>query len=246
MFIFYIISYAFLGLILGSFSSALSHRVPKGKNWVNERSACSSCQHDLGPLDLIPLLSWFCSHGKCRYCGAKVSWIYPLYEVICAVLALIIFLVMGSGAHGVFLLIALPFLFSLTVIDIRKMILPNQLVFILFVLGLFRLVYFYIVENNESFLIAALSGMVVFLMFSLLLATLAKKILKKEAMGMGDVKFFGVAGLWLGIDNLPAFLIMSGVIGIVFALLWQKFFHNKIFPFGPSLILSFYLINLSI
>ncbi|HSD55741.1 MAG TPA: prepilin peptidase, partial [Candidatus Saccharimonadales bacterium] len=62
-----------LGLILGSFVNALVWRLRKNKDWVNDRSECTHCHHKLGPLDLIPVLSWVMLAGKCSYCHKKIE-----------------------------------------------------------------------------------------------------------------------------------------------------------------------------
>jgi len=54
------------------------------------------------------------------------------------------------------------------------------------------------------------------------------------------VKFFFVAGVWLGFDYLPFFLILSGSGAIIFAILWKYFRKKEVFPFGPALIISFF------
>ena len=60
-----------------------------------------------------------------------------------------------------------------------------------------------------------------------------------EAMGLGDVKFFAAAGAWLGIAQLPYFMLYGGVFGVIYALLTRKFSKNSQFPFGPALVLAF-------
>jgi prepilin signal peptidase PulO-like enzyme (type II secretory pathway) len=70
-----------LGLIFGSFLTAVTYRVPRGLDWVSARSKCTACGHALGVLDLIPVFSWLFLRGKCRHCGVKISARYPLIEL---------------------------------------------------------------------------------------------------------------------------------------------------------------------
>jgi len=72
-----------LGACLGSFLNVLLYRIPRGREWVKTPSACPSCGHKLGTLDLIPILSWILLRGKCRYCSAPVSARYPVIEALC-------------------------------------------------------------------------------------------------------------------------------------------------------------------
>ena len=71
-----------LGLAFGSFINALEYRVKNGLSIGNSRSMCPSCKTVLKPLDLIPILSFLLIRGKCRYCGTKVSYQYPIVEFI--------------------------------------------------------------------------------------------------------------------------------------------------------------------
>lgn len=73
-----------------------------------------------------------------------------------------------------------------------------------------------------------------------ILGVAVQHILKRDALGFGDVKFFAVAGLWLGAGMLPVFLILSGILGCAFGIFWKKIKQKDIFPFGPALILALY------
>ncbi len=229
--------------MLGSFTSALIYRIPRKKGWGAVRSACPSCKKKLGVLDLIPLFSWLLSLGKCRYCKSRISYIYPAIEVICAILSLGVFLVFGFTIEALFLIGALPFLASLFIIDFKHFILPNQLVFIVLVIGLIRLFYFSVndVFNSPSELfIPYIVGAFLYALTPYVLGVMLSTILKKDSLGMGDVKFFFVAGVWLGLAELSNFMMLSGGLAIAFALIWRAVKREEIFPFGPALIVSFY------
>jgi leader peptidase (prepilin peptidase)/N-methyltransferase len=74
--------------IVGSFLGVVIERFPKGKPFVWGRSECDSCNHPLGPLDLVPFASWFVLQGRCRYCRARLSVFYPLIELGAVILAI--------------------------------------------------------------------------------------------------------------------------------------------------------------
>lgn len=230
-----------IGLIGGSFSSALIHRVPLKLNWVSERSACPHCGHDLGVFDLVPVLSWVVSGGKCRYCRAEIPVRYPLLECFSALICLGIYAVFGFSIESFICMAAVPFLISLFMIDLEHFILPNQLVLAVFILGAVRLGYATFLGVSA---IPYITGATCFALLSWLIGFCMEKILKKEALGFGDVKFFCVAGLWLGIEALPYFLMSAGVLGVIVALVWQKIKKTALFPFGPALIASFYILLL--
>src|SRR5690606_13693686 len=62
-----------MGLLIGSFLTVVVDRVPRGGAVVQPPSACGSCGHRLGTLDLVPIVSWLVLGGKCRYCKAKIG-----------------------------------------------------------------------------------------------------------------------------------------------------------------------------
>jgi leader peptidase (prepilin peptidase) / N-methyltransferase len=72
--------WAVLGALIGSFGNVVVYRWPLGLSVVRPRSRCPSCGHTLGPLDLVPILSWLALRGRCRSCRAPISPRYPLVE----------------------------------------------------------------------------------------------------------------------------------------------------------------------
>src|SRR5436309_1353258 len=82
---------AILGLVMGSAVTALAYRIPRGRSWVRGRSACPACGAVLQVRDLIPLLSFVLARGRCRHCGGRIAWRYPLTELWCGAWALLLF-----------------------------------------------------------------------------------------------------------------------------------------------------------
>ncbi|MBR1657328.1 MAG: prepilin peptidase [Synergistaceae bacterium] len=90
-----------LGACFGSFLNVVAHRSVTGRSWWGkERSVCESCGHVLGATELIPIVSWLIQGGKCRKCGAKISVRYILVEILCAFMAVTIFLRWGISWAG--------------------------------------------------------------------------------------------------------------------------------------------------
>lgn len=247
----------FLGLVLGSFSTALIWRIPLGKSWIFEskssdgpfvRSACTECGNTLSVLDLVPFFSWCFLGGKCKYCRARIDCMYPLAELLTLAGCLGIYFAWGGLDMTVLLLcFSMPFLVSLFFIDLKHMILPDQLVFILAGIGV---VFIFmqgwqgagggVAEAFSFFLLRCASAIFYFLSFWGLMKGMSV-LLKKDAMGFGDVKFFGVCGLWLGFSYFPVLLILSGFLGLFTGAYYIKFRKQKIFPFGPALLMAFYV-----
>jgi leader peptidase (prepilin peptidase)/N-methyltransferase len=74
------------GLLIGSFLTVVIDRVPRGASIVSPGSACGGCQRQLGPIDLVPVLSWVFLRGKCRRCGASIGIESVMVELTTAAL----------------------------------------------------------------------------------------------------------------------------------------------------------------
>lgn len=228
-----------VGLAVGSFSTALSYRVPRGMVWWGaERSVCPSCNATLRVADLIPFFSWLLSGRVCSHCKSKIHFRYPLIELSSAALALLAYFSFGFSWDLAFFMVALPFLVALFCIDLEFKILPDQLNLILFVLGFVRLFVLFPLSAVKFGILSA----VIYGGGAWLLLIGGRYFLKKEALGFGDVKFFTVAGIWLGLNVLSYFMILSGAFALFFAFYWSWRFKASVFPFGPALILSFYIL----
>ena len=75
---------ALLGACMGSFLNCAAWRVVHGESVLRGRSHCDVCGHVLAPRDLVPVFSYVFSHGRCRYCGAKLSPRHAVGEAVAA------------------------------------------------------------------------------------------------------------------------------------------------------------------
>ncbi|NLM11506.1 MAG: prepilin peptidase [Clostridiaceae bacterium] len=204
------------GLILGSFFNVVIYRLPKGKSIVTPRSSCGSCGTTLKPLDLIPVLSFIWLKGKCRYCKSKISFRYPLVEIITGILYVILLFKYGISIEFVFTLYLMSILIIVFFIDLDHMIIPNELVIAGLVGGivLFVLRFWF----SDSLLDGAswyspLLGMVGTSGLLLIIALIGMAVYGTDAFGMGDIKIFLPIGLTLGLKLSVLSLIFSVFIG---------------------------------
>ncbi len=217
-----------LGLIWGSFLNVVAYRVPRGESLIFPPSHCPNCDHRLGSLDLVPVLSFLMMKGRCRYCGEKISWQYPLIEMITGVGFAVIWLYMAPSSGAEIALVALNWLlYSLLIViflvDYKEMIIPDE-----FNLGIgFLAIIKMIISQSYR---TELLGFVVCGAFILLIVVLT------NGMGMGDAKMFAVLGLWFGFKNGLFVLLFSIVIGAVlsvFLLATKVKTRKDRIPFGP-------------
>ncbi|NDF12822.1 MAG: prepilin peptidase [Proteobacteria bacterium] len=226
---------AALGLVFGSFVTLASARIPQGDSIVHTRSRCPSCLHVLGFRDLLPLFSWLLQQGRCRYCKVKIHFRYPLIELIQMVLFLSCYFVAGISFEFIVLALLSVMLLILIVIDFEHKIIPDGLQIAMAIVG----VVYHVMHSgiDIALVIGPLSGFASAMALRLLFSWWKEQ----EALGLGDVKFLAVAGLFLTPELIIPFLLMSGVIGIATAMVWQKVSGEKEFPFGPALAASLFL-----
>lgn len=232
-----IASFIFLiGLCFGSFATLVSWRLPRGEAICATRSQCPKCKTNLGVLDLFPLLSWLLSKGKCRHCGEKVHWRYPAIELLCAASFLLVYSIYGLSVDLVIIALLAAALITMLVIDFEHYIIPDSLQIFFLGLGIAWQLYHGAIILNIA--IAGLVGLAIgaALKYGFLL------LRNKDGLGMGDVKFLGVAGVWLGIAPIPVLMFLSGIIGIFTALIWRVLGHGERFPFGPALGITMFLL----
>jgi len=222
------------GLCFGSLVTLLSYRLPLNEDVVVKPSRCPKCEVKLRMYDLVPLLSWIMLHGRCRDCHAPISIRYPLTEVATALMFVLLYTMHGLTPLGIVLAVTWAVVMVMMVVDIEHFIIPDSVHFALIALGI---AYHVIIDSSAE---AVLGGFFTGGFIGLSLRYGYRIVRRKDGMGMGDVKFLAVAGLWLGIKALVPFLFFSGVFGIVTGLIWRGTGKGPIFPFAPALGLSFF------
>jgi prepilin signal peptidase PulO-like enzyme (type II secretory pathway) len=202
---------------------------------IFNRSSCPSCNHVLKIKNLIPIFSWIFQKGKCSFCHEKISVRYPLIEFSMTAVFVIIYKASGEvmNIQLLFTLLMATCLMIMVITDLENYFIPD-----ITQIGLAILVLiFHEINNDFRYAYYFISGGL-FILFGMILDYGFLLITKKKAIGIDDIKFFGVAGLLLGVDQFSMFMIGSGAAGLVFGLIWQKITKEKIFPFAPALVIS--------
>jgi leader peptidase (prepilin peptidase)/N-methyltransferase len=231
-----------LGACVGSFLNVVIYRVPKEESIVTPASHCG-CGQPIKWRDNIPLLSWLLLRGRARCCGRPFSFRYPFVELLTAVLFAVCWL-RFPPAVAVCGWIFLSCLVAATFIDLDHFIIPDVFTIGLGVLGvlLSALVPRLHVAPGELALVdslragtASLEGLLLGSGLVLWIALVAEAVLKKEAMGFGDVKFVGAIGAFCGWQG-AAFAVFGGAlvgtVWFVVAFVWQKI-SGKASPVAP-------------
>ena len=218
------------GAVLGSFATALAHRLPRGENWVSDRSRCPNCGETIGARDNVPIASWFILRGRCRNCGEPISPRYILAELILAVLFAATYLIVGDDEIGE-LVLGLVFCFvlvTITLTDLDLRIIPNKIV-LAGAIAAVAIAALTVPETLDTRAIsAAIAGGVMFLV----------ALAYPRGMGMGDAKLVAMMGLFIGRAIAPATLIgflLGAVVGIAMIVRQGAAARKSQIPFGPFL-----------
>ncbi|MEL1135163.1 prepilin peptidase [Desulfitobacterium sp. THU1] len=226
--------FGLLGLIIGSFLNVVIYRLPKGESIVFPGSHCTTCGHHLRPWELIPILSFLFLRGRCSMCKTKISWRYPLLELLNGVLYFYATWLNDTGSI-LQLVINLYFLSTLLVlagIDWDTYRLPDMFTLPLLVIGI---VTGFVLPHGplgwESLGTALGVGGVFWLI----------AWYYPEGMGLGDVKLIAGLGAFLGVPEIFIALFIASFVGSIVGLIMISFqmktFRDQI-PFGPYLVLG--------
>jgi leader peptidase (prepilin peptidase) / N-methyltransferase len=222
-----------LAPFIGSFLGVLIKRLPEGRPVIWGRSACQHCGAPLEPRDLVPLVGWLVSRGRCRRCGHPLGWFYPGIEGAAFAIAAIAVAVDGAPQAWLDCLLGWPLL-ALAWIDIRDGLLPDVLVLPLLVAGLLVTAALD-PEDLTDRAAAALLGYVALR----LVAELYRRVRHREGLGQGDAKLLAAGGAWLGTVALPQIVVIGALAALAIAaavrVAGAEVRAHSALPFGPFL-----------
>ncbi len=260
---FYAVS-AVLGLFIGSFLNVVIRRLPRmietawrqdcrdfldiapatepdpePYNLIRPGSSCPQCDHRITALENIPVLSYLLLRGRCAGCNIRISFRYPLVEILTALLTVFVALKFGVSAQTLFACLFTWALISLTFIDIDHQLLPDNITLPCLWLGMLCN-YFGVFTDLYSSMMGAVAGYGIFW----LVYHCFKLITGKEGMGLGDLKLLAMLGAWTGWQALVSIVFLSSLLGSLVGL-YLVFFRRRPrsapISFGPYLALAGWL-----
>jgi leader peptidase (prepilin peptidase)/N-methyltransferase len=231
------------GACVGSFLNVCIYRMPLGRSIIRPRSHCAACGTALPWKYNLPVLSWLILRGRAACCGTKIDVRYPLVESLTAAGCLALWWLYPAPLWIIYSIFFCGLVVA-TFVDIDHFIIPDEISLGGLVVGLVLSTVFPELQGVGSFwqgFLWSLAGAVLGGGTLYLISWIGSAILKKEAMGMGDVKLLAAMGAFLGWQS-PFFIIaVSSVIGSVFGI-FLLFRKRKAFgvrmPFGPYLALA--------
>lgn len=253
---------AMFSLFVGSFLNVVIHRLPimMENGWRREcqefvaqdsgqpapeteeqapfnlmvpRSRCPSCDTQITAKQNIPVISYLMLKGKCGNCGAKISVQYPIIEIVTMLLSVMVAVKFDVSWQTFFGILLTWALISLTMIDFKHTLLPDDITLPMLWLGLLISLVPVFVSPSEAIVGAAVGYLSLWSVYHLF-----KLVTGKEGMGYGDFKLLGLLGAWFGWTSIPMIILLSSVVGAVVGITLiavRGRDRNIPIPFGPYL-----------
>jgi leader peptidase (prepilin peptidase) / N-methyltransferase len=218
-----------IGTCIGSFLNVCIYRIPAGMSVAHPPSRCGACGKPIPFYNNIPILAWIFLRGKAACCGAPFSIRYPAIELLTGLLFLASWMLLPApiasiGFLWIFILIAVTF------IDLDHMIIPDR-----FSIGglIAGVILSMVVPTLHGIhvdnwglgaiqgMFTAITGAMIGSAIILWIMILAEVVLKKEALGFGDVKLMGAIGAFCGWQGAIFSLFGGAVLGTIAIALMQ-------------------------
>lgn len=201
------------GCGVGSFLNVCIHRIPLGESVFYPSSYCPKCRRSLLWKDKIPIFSYIFLGGRCRFCSTRISFQYPVIEILTSILFILLFRSYSFSWDFVSFTLLSCLAIVIAVIDIRCLKIPNSLI-------LFGLLLTLAVKGLgatqdwlNSVIGFGVGGMVLYL-----LGAIGKWLFRRQSMGGGDIKLAAVLGLFFGWQGILLILWLASLLGAIFGI----------------------------
>ena len=257
--------YAFvMGTFIGSFMNVCIWRIPRNESVVSPPSHCPNCNAPIRWYQNIPILSWCCLRGKCANCHKPISVRYTIVELLGGILFLMAYFQWGipfffRGDVALYGLQPLRSLWAVPVfwvvfaglilgsfVDLAEQWIPDRVTIGGMILGVPLSFLVPELQGEQMRLHAlywSLGGLFFGFGFLWLVGFVFSKIVKKDALGFGDVKLIGAVGAFFGPGAVLFTIIVSSFVGAVVGVVLMLRGKAKLggftaVPYGPFLALG--------
>lgn len=222
------------GLVIGSFLNVCIYRMPRDLSVVRPRSFCPACERTIAWYDNVPLLSYALLRARCRWCGARIPWRYPLVEALTGALFAWIVLTEGATPAAAKGCLLAALMVGLIFSDLEERILPDEFTlggafagvllaaWIPIDRGIISLFLPYSWGGRVVSVIEAAAGAVLTSLLVWTIGAVYQKIRKREGLGLGDVKMIATAGAFLGLEGALLTLMIGSILGSVVGLAYIR------------------------
>jgi leader peptidase (prepilin peptidase)/N-methyltransferase len=226
---------ALLGVAIGSFLNVCVYRWPAEQSVLRPRSTCPNCSQPIRWYDNIPIISYLILRGRCRNCGATISAQYPAVELLTALIWLGATIRFGVSIPALHSALFLTILLGIALTDAKEMVIPDQ-----FSLGGTAIGLLIAALPRDLSFVSALTGAAVGYIGFWVLKFGAEKLLKKPALGIGDIHMMAMVGAFLGAQGVIITMMLGSVFGLLIGVpyMWA---HGKLAVLGSYLPLGLFL-----
>ena len=217
---FFPLAVTLFGACIGSFLNVCIYRMPKNESIVRPGSHCG-CGQAIAWYDNIPVFSWFLLRGRARCCRQPFSFRYPAIELLTAALFLACW-IQFSPAKALVGMVLCAIVICAWFIDLDHLIIPDVFTIGGAATGLILSLAVPALHSHSHPLLAvaslqagrsAILGLFIGSALVLWIALFAEAILRKEAMGFGDVKYLGALGTFIGWQGAVFSLFGGALLG---------------------------------
>ena len=232
-----------IGLIMGSFYNVVIIRTLSGESIISPESKCPNCNTKLQWWEKIPVISFLLLKGKCSYCHKQIDIMYPIVEILSAVIFSIMFIKFGFCLKFLLAIISLSIFLILAGMDIKEKKISGKLVYF----SIITSILFNYNNLYDSILGMFLGGVIIYTLRKIL-----NYISKKEVIGDGDIYAIASISALCGLKNLGYIFILILIFQLLFLLpnIIKKILREKKYIFGllliwfiPSYLLAFLVRN---
>lgn len=214
-----------IGLCLGSFYNVVILRSLSDESIIFPPSKCPKCNHKLFWWHNIPVLSFILLRGKCYFCKEKISFQYPVIELLTMGMFAFIYLNFGLTIKALFIAIWVSCLLIMCVTDLKEKIVDCNIAIIMAISGC---IYQFITGGGHALFLSVL-GIIAGVLILEIIARLGYIIAGGRAMGEADTYVAGALGAIAGIYHIVPVLIYAFIASMLFIIpmfLYQKYKNN--------------------
>ncbi len=164
-------------------------------------------------------------------CIKRYCWKEFFLGVLNIILWYFIWKLEGLNMYSTFICMLTSFLLTISIIDIKCMIIPDSLIIGIFIMGTFFILFNYISIFHALFGFISGSG----LLYIVYVFT------KQKGIGGGDIKLMAVSGLFLGVQKSILALEIACILALILQGVIGRIKQNQAFAFGPYLSAGIFL-----
>ncbi len=173
-------------------------------------SYCRGCGKSIRFYHNVPIIAWFWLRGRCAHCRTKFSIRYALIELTYGLVCFAAVWRHGVSWHAAQEILLIAFLIPLALIDLEHWILPREITLPGILCGWLLTLW-----QGYSTLLLHILGAVAGYTGMLLIGFIFERILRKEALGRGDLWLMALIGAFLGPYMLPSVLFLASIQGTI-------------------------------